>query len=104
MFNMKNITVIDLQRNQIDHIMNLFRELILVESVNLSSNKISEFPDFSKCKKLEYLNISENAFNHIPAERVLGLKSLTSFICKGNSLEELPSTFARITTLKELSL
>lgn len=78
-------------------------ECVNLEKLVLHRCNLSEFPDLSKLPRLTYLDLSFNAFDHVP-ETVTKLSGLQSFAMFGNRLSELPNGIEGLKELRYLFL
>lgn len=103
---LKNLKLINLSWNNLTEIPKALISLSsnLNINLNLSHNKIEQFPDWS-CTFLNLgsLDLSNNHIRKIPLE-VKKLNSLKYLNLQGNLLKKLPKGLGRLDTLKKLNL
>lgn len=100
---MHALTHLNLNNNHLyDFPFSLF-ELVLLQDLDLSENKISRMPKYvSKFQRLTCLNISHNCLRKLPAE--LCSLPLDSLFLEHNHLKRLPDNFGHLSQLKDLNL
>ena len=98
---MKSLHSLDISHNNLRSLPLSMRECILLTTLKLGGNKISDFPKVLLKMNLIELEIGYNYLKALPLE-IESLQSLSVFICCNNMLGALPPTFPELRKIKVL--
>ncbi len=96
--------IIDLTYNRIARVDSIPHPLPALSEIELSYNRLTEFPDFSNCSNVSVVALWRNLITHISADRLNILTRLTHLFLKDNSLQTIPDVPGPGNTLIELVL
>ncbi|KNC55490.1 uncharacterized protein AMSG_01754 [Thecamonas trahens ATCC 50062] len=98
------LTILDLSRNDIKVLPDVFAPMDALTRLNVSSNALTALPDsIGKLGKLNFFNASENSLASLPSS-ISGLTSLKELELTRNALAALPPAIAKLTSLRLLDL
>ncbi|EFN70476.1 Leucine-rich repeat-containing protein 58 [Camponotus floridanus] len=102
--NLANLRELNLSGNRLTEFPNQVLDLALLRYLYLGGNRINEISkDIWKLQRLRILSMGDNRLTEVPS--TLGqLKTLQALVLCDNMLESLPSSIANLTNLKTLSL
>jgi small GTP-binding protein len=101
---LKNLTELNLSRNQLETLPPEIGELKNLTELNLTGNQLETLPpEIGELKNLTKLDLSRNQLETLPAEIVL-LKNLTKLDLSVNRLKTLPAEILELKNLTELNL
>ncbi|WAR15320.1 PATS1-like protein [Mya arenaria] len=98
------LTRIDFQNNQLETLPDeFFTSFVVLESLNLSKNKIEKLPSgIGKLKEITEINVAHNKLTELPSD-FAGLKETLLFLdISHNPLNHLPHNVSFLTKLEEL--
>ena len=114
---------LDLSRNQLTVLPDLFGKLSNLQTLNLEQNKLETLPDMSALESLISLKFSSNQVNEFPStlcDRIRkkeyesqsspipiyggGAVHLSTLHARHNKIESIPTTICRLVSLKSLDL
>ncbi len=96
--------IIDLTDNRIARVDSIPHPLPALSEIDLSYNRLTEFPDFTNCSNVSVVTLKGNSITHISADRLNILTRLTHLFLIYNSLQTIPDVPGPGNTLIELSL
>jgi Leucine-rich repeat (LRR) protein len=99
----QSLKSLDLSYNTLEAIATGEITLPVVQTVNLSGNRIKSFPDISSWEELLTLTVSENLLSELPAGFVM-LRRLRNSDLSNNNIIKVDKTIARMEQLVSLNL
>jgi hypothetical protein len=103
MIEIRYLTSLNLSHNNLSQCPSAILNMKVLTSLNLSDNKINTIFRDNSLRKLEYLNLSNNAIVEIPKSFGL-MKKLQALDLSGNKIEVLPAEITNLVKLEELKL
>lgn len=100
----KKVKSIDMARQQLEEVPDVFEQFKNLVSINLLGNRIDTFPvELAKTRKLKELSLSSNGLR-IVGKEIGELKDLKILIMNFNKIEEIPKEIGNLTELLYLDL
>lgn len=100
----KKVVSIDMARQQLENIPDVFEQFKNLVSINLLGNRIDTFPaELAKTRRLKELSLSSNGLR-IVGKEIGELKNLRILIMNFNKIEEIPKEIGNLTELLYLDL
>ena len=102
-----SLKCLNLGDNRITGLPEELRNLVELEHLDLSSNRLTMIPNgtFSGLSQLQFLNLAGNKLKIVSGSGFIGLRSLTYLNLRGTDLSNLPyGVFSDLDTIKELNL
>lgn len=100
---LKNLKILDLSNNHLEHISSSIKQLKFLEELHLSNNKVIQLPiELKELKNLKILNLSKNAITELP-DWIGELDNLETLNITQNQLSSIPESLLQL-PLKSLHL